>query len=64
MKTPKERIYSVYCVWCKDIGEDVLTRKAFNSRVRGHGYSDKAAWLHGRTQKCWLHLTLKGKSDE
>ena len=64
MKTPKERIYSVYCVWCRDVGEDVLTRKAFNSRVRGHGYSDKAAWLNNRTQKCWLHLTLKGKNDE
>jgi putative DNA primase/helicase len=65
-RTPKERVYLAYCNWCRAVGEDVLTRNAFNSRLRGHGFVDKAAKMPGdsRTQKCWLHLTLKGESRE
>ncbi len=66
MRTPKERVYLAYSNWCRAVGEDVLSRNAFNSRLRGHGFVDKAAKLPGdsRTQKCWLHLTLKGEGHE
>ena len=64
MKTPKERIYSVYCIWCKDIGEDVLTRKGFNSRMRNYGFVDKAAKEGGKTQKCWMNLMLQGGGND
>jgi putative DNA primase/helicase len=66
MKTPKERVYLAYTNWCRAVGEDVLTRNAFNSRLRGQGFVDKAAKMPGdpRTQKCWLHLTLKGEDRE
>lgn len=61
MRTPKERVYLAYCAWCKGIGEDVLSRNAFNNRLRTRGFEDKPAKLSGdsKTQKCWLHLTLK-----
>ena len=63
MRAPKERVYLAYCSWCRSVGEDVLTRNAFNSRLRIHGFEDKAAKLSGsaKTQKCWLNLTLKGE---
>ncbi len=62
MKTPKENVYLAYCSWCKSVGEDLLTRNAFNSRMRIHGFEDRAAKMHGnpKTQKCWLNLTLQG----
>lgn len=60
MRTPKERVYSVYCSWCKAMGEDMLTRNAFNSRIRTQGFIDKALWVDSQTQKCWMHMTLKG----
>jgi putative DNA primase/helicase len=65
-KTPKERVYLAYCDWCKAIGEDILNRTAFNSRMRGHGLNDKAAKVSGysKTQKCWLDVTLKGPEQE
>jgi putative DNA primase/helicase len=61
MRTPKERVYMAYCSWCRSVGEDVLTRNAFNSRLRIHGFEDRAAKLtgSGKAQKCWLNLTLK-----
>jgi putative DNA primase/helicase len=66
MRTPKERVYGAYCTWCRAVGEDVLTRNAFNSRMRIHGFEDKGAKMpgSGKAQKCWLHLTLKGGDDE
>ena len=60
MRAPKERVYLAYCSWCRDVGEDVVTRNAFNSRLRVQGYVDKPLWVESRTQKCWLNLTLKG----
>ena len=64
MNVAKERIYGAYCSWCRDVGEDALIRAAFNGRMRGHGFVDKAAWVNGRTQKCWIDLTLGGQGDE
>ncbi len=64
MRTPKEQVYLAYCSWCRSVGEDVLTRNAFNSRMRCHGFVDKPLWVDGRTQKCWLHLTLKRAEHE
>jgi hypothetical protein len=64
MRTPKERVYLAYCNWCKNVGEDVLARNAFNGRVRGQGFTDKALRISGQAQKCWLHLTLKGENHE
>jgi putative DNA primase/helicase len=66
LRTPKERVYLAYCSWCRSVGEDVLTRNAFNSRLRIHGFEDKTAKMPGsvKAQKCWLNLTLKGESDD
>jgi putative DNA primase/helicase len=64
MRTPKERVYMAYCSWCRNVGEDVLTRNAFNGRVRAQGFTDKPLWVDNRAQKCWLHLTLKGAEHE
>ena len=64
MRTPKERLYSVYCRWCKDVGEDVLGRTAFNKRMRGHGFEDKAIWVNRKTIKCWIDISLKGQPHE
>ncbi|MCK4626277.1 MAG: bifunctional DNA primase/polymerase [Phycisphaerae bacterium] len=61
MKTPKERVYSAYCTWCRDIGEDVLSRTSFNKRMRGQGFVDKTAKTDRKAQKCWIHITLDGK---
>jgi putative DNA primase/helicase len=63
MRTPKERVYSAYCTWCRDIGEDVLTRKSFNTRMRSHGFVDKDAKADNSTLKCWMYLTLEGGTD-
>ena len=63
MNAPKERVYSAYCSWCRDTGEDVLSRNAFSNRMRGHGFADKAAWVNGRTQKCWIDLMLGVPND-
>jgi len=57
-------MYGVYCSWCRDVEEESLSRSAFNGRMRGHGFVDKAAWVNGRTQKCWIDLTLGGSDDE
>jgi putative DNA primase/helicase len=64
MRTPKERLYLAYCAWCRDVGEDVLIRNAFNSRLRSHGFEDKPLRVEGRVQKCWMHMTLKGADHE
>ena len=64
LRTPKERVYLVYCSWCRAMGEDVLARNAFNSRMRQQGFEDKPLRIDNRLQKCWLHLTLKGGSHE
>ena len=64
MNTPKERIYGAYCSWCRDVGEEALSRSAFNGRMRGHCFVDKAVWVNGRTRKCWTDLTLGGTDDE
>jgi len=66
MRTPKERVYLAYCAWCKSVGEDVLTRNAFNSRMRIHGFEDKGAKMpgSGKAQKCWLNMTLNGGGYE
>jgi putative DNA primase/helicase len=62
MKTPKERLYSAYCEWCKSVGEDVLTRTIFGQRMRGHGYEDRTAKIDKRPVKCWMNLILEGRS--
>jgi len=64
MRTPKERVYAAYCTWCRNVGEDVLTRSAFNSRLRSQGFADKSLRTDEGAQKCWEHLTLKGGSHE
>ena len=65
-RTPKERVYLAYCDWCRSIGEDVLSRPIFNKRMRGHGLVDKAAKVagEGKTQKCWMNVTLQGQGHE
>ena len=62
----KERVYLAYCAWCRSVGEDVLTRNAFNARLRIHSFEDKTAKMpgSGKAQKCWLNLTLKGGTEE
>ena len=59
-------MYLAYCAWCKSVGEDVLTRNAFNSRMRIHGFEDKGAKMpgSGKAQKCWLNMTLNGGGYE
>jgi len=64
LRTPKERVYGAYCAWCRAVGEDVLNRTTFNSRLRGHGFVDKPLRVDGRLQKCWTHLTLQEGDDE
>ena len=64
MRTPKERVYMAYCTWCRNIGEDVMIRNAFNSRLRSQGFADKALRTNEGAQKCWEHLTLKGNSHD
>jgi len=64
MKTAKERVYLAYSNWCRAVGEDVLTRNAFNSRMRGHGFIDKPLRIDGRLCKCWTHITLRGNDYE
>ena len=66
MRTPKERVYLAYCVWCKAMGEDLLSRNAFNSSIRAQGFLDKTAKLSGdvRAQKCCIHMTLKREDGE
>jgi hypothetical protein len=46
------------------MGEDALTRNAFNGRVRAIGFEDKAAKVGQKAQKCWMHLTLEGTGLE
>jgi len=58
MRTPKERIYLVYCLWCRDMGSEPLNRRAFGERVRQAGFADGQAKYQGRNQKCWWHITL------
>ncbi|MFA6135238.1 MAG: phage/plasmid primase, P4 family [Phycisphaerae bacterium] len=64
MRTPKERVYLAYCNWCRNVGEDVLTRNALNSRLRQQGFEDKPLRADGRLQKCWMHMTFRGEDHE
>ena len=57
-------MYQAYSSWCRDVGEDAVTRRAFNGRMRGHGFVDKDAKDAGSTLKCWMDLTLGGPTDE
>ena len=63
MKAPKERVYTTYVSWCRDIGEEVLTRTAFNRRMRGQGLVDSTVRIGDKTVKCWMNVTLGGNSD-
>jgi putative DNA primase/helicase len=38
--TPKARMWSAYCAWCKETGEEQLTNRAFGERLRQHGLDD------------------------
>ncbi len=66
MRAPKDRVYTAYSNWCRDIGEDALDRTEFNNRMRGHGFVDKTGKMPGerKAQKCWFHLTLKAETDD
>lgn len=64
MRVPKERTYTAYCIWCKDVGEEALSRRSFSTRMRSHGFEDSQAKLDGKNHRCWLNLTLKGNCDE
>lgn len=64
MRVPKERVHSIYCSWCKTVGEDVLSRRSFSTRMQSHGFEDGQGKINGINHKCWFNLTLKGNCDE
>ena len=61
MKSPKERVYKAYCVWCRDSGLEAMNRTAFGARLRAEGFVDGTAWYAGRTHKCWSNITLQAE---
>jgi putative DNA primase/helicase len=65
LKVSRSSLYQAFVEWAKGGGEEMLSGKAFASRMRSRGFND-SAWTteHARRLRAWTGVALVGPVQE